>query len=97
MKCPECKAKFPMLENTKEEMDKTFLTCPKCGTRFELQAMQKMYFKGILIMVLSGIPLNFLPPVIAVPFFLIVNFFLVKWVFKPENVVSGSVNGAKNT
>ena len=90
MKCPECKSKFPMQGNTQEEMDKTFLTCPECGTRFELQALQKMFLKGILIMMLAGIPLGLLPPVISIPAFIVVLMLLLKWVFKAENVVPGS-------
>ena len=90
MKCPECKIKFPSEGNEEEIMDKTVLTCPECGTRFETQALQKMFTKGILIMVVATMLLSFLPPVVSWPIWLVVLVLVIRWTYKPENIVVGN-------
>ena len=90
MKCPECKIEFSSEKNTEEVREKTLITCPECGTRFETQVMQKMFTKGILIMVVATVLLNFLPPLVSWPIWIIVLVLVLRWVSKPENIVVGN-------
>ncbi len=71
------------------------LECPKCHTKFEIHSMQKTFPKGILILTFSGLHFGFLPSVMSIAISIVVTFFLMKWVFKPENIVIGS--NVKNT
>jgi len=96
MKCPKCKSKFTMLGNSKEEMGVTILECPQCNTKFELHAMQKMFPKGMFILLLLGIPFTFVPPVVTVVLIVTVSIPFIKWLYKPENIVFGEKN-AENT
>ena len=90
MKCPECKNKFPMQGNSKEEIDKNIITCPKCATSFELQALKKLFPKGMLIMFMASMIFGFLSAEIAILLFLLTMVPVVKWLFKPENIVKGN-------
>jgi DNA-directed RNA polymerase subunit RPC12/RpoP len=91
MKCPKCKANFIMQDNIREEMDKTFIICPECSTRFKLRALEKLLsLNTIVVLILAGIPIGLLPEVFAIPIFLIIAIFYARWVFKLENIVPGS-------
>jgi hypothetical protein len=90
MKCPKCNHKFPMLGNSEEKAGVPTLECPKCQTRFELHSLKKMFPKGILFLFLAFIPLSFLPPLIAMLLIAVISIPFIKWLFKPENIVSGN-------
>ena len=94
MKCPECGNKFPLQGNSKEVLGVMALECPNCHTRFEIKALQKMFPKGLLVLLVASLPLSFLPAAIGVPLLAVVTAFLVRWTFKPENVVA---RNASNT
>ena len=71
-------------------MGVTVLECPNCRTRFEVQALQKMFPKGLLIMLAATLTLGFIPAAIEVPLLVVVVIVLFRWLFKPENVVAGN-------
>ena len=90
MKCPECKNKLSTLENSKEVIDIQIITCPTCATTFELHTLKKLFPKGMLIMFLVSMLFGFLNSVVAIILFLLAMVPVVKWLYKPENIVKGN-------
>jgi len=55
-----------------------------------MQALQKIFPKGMLMMLVASLPLGFFRAEVAIPMFLLAMVSLVRWLFKPENIVAGS-------
>ena len=96
MKCPTCKTKISPYSNRIENKDKKMYLCPNCSTTFEIHSSEKLFPKGMIILILSNIVLDFLPDVAGVVIFMIILFFVIRWAYKPENVYIGNKN-VKNT
>lgn len=90
MKCPGCGNKFPMQGNSKEVLGVPTLECPSCHARFEMQALQKMFPKGMLIMLVASMLFGFLPPELSIPLFVVAMVPLFRWLYRPENIVKGN-------
>lgn len=86
MKCPTCKSKFSIKGNSKEISAGVSLKCPECETSFELHTFSKFFPKGILLLLLVGVPAGFLPIYLGAPIEIIAVIVFIAWILKPENV-----------
>lgn len=81
-----------MVGNSKEEKGISILKCPECCTTFEIHSMQKMFPKEFIIFLILGTPFSALPIEINIIFILIFTIPVLKWLFKPENIVINNKN-----
>ena len=95
MKCPNCHNKFKWLGNSQEKLGVPILTCPKCSTSFEVRSMQKFFPKGLIILILAGIPIEFFPVEISLALTILLAIPFFKWLLKPENIVINNASKKK--